>query len=86
MGAHLEAKDLGEFTALFKKCGINGKRFLALTMEDLVEMGLDNAYVRKQILKEVAEQKGLCPFDDDALCGLPLCLIVAVVKCLVRVL
>ena len=59
MGAYLEANDLGEFAALFKKCGINGELFLALTMEDLVDMGLDNAFVRKQILKKVAKLNGL---------------------------
>ena len=59
----MEARGFGEFTALFKKCAVDGERFLALTMEDLVDMGLDNAYVRKQILKEVAKLNGLCSFD-----------------------
>ena len=50
---------LDTVTALFTELGINGERFLALTMEDLVDMGVDNAYARKQILNEVVKQKGL---------------------------
>jgi hypothetical protein len=79
VGAFLEAKELGEFTALFKKCAVNGKRFLALTKEKLAEMGVDNAYARSVIMEEVEELKGLC-LDvqaclrcDVSLALLPLC-------------
>ena len=61
--AFMETKHLSIAAALFTELGINGERFLALTMEDLVDMGVDNAYTRKQILKEVTKLKGLRYFE-----------------------
>ena len=63
--AFLIAQDFKKHVAVFEEYEINGRKFLALTTEDLVDMGVDKAFVRKQILTVVEEQRGLC-LDSDS--------------------
>ena len=51
----MKQHDLDNFTDLFRKEKINGKVFLKLTDEDLVEYGVSRKVDRKRILEEIDE-------------------------------
>ena len=61
--AFMIAHDFKKHVAFFEENEVNGKKFLALTDEKLIKMGLTNAYARAEIMVEVEEQKGLCWSD-----------------------